>query len=108
MTNTLNSLAELATTTMLDEAELAVRLGVSNRTVVAWIAGTQRPTEPERAALHGLVSDARQRHERRTTGFRMARDHAFGRLLVALQTPDERERWLTSRERMRAQFTSAM
>ena len=104
----LDSLAELATTTMLDEAELAARLGVHNRTVAGWIAGTLRPTEPERLALRKLVSDARERHERRTASFRMARDHAFGRLLVALQSPDERRQWLASRERMRAQFAPAM
>lgn len=73
----------------MDAAEIARELGVTTRTVRAWIAGVRRPLERNRAALHVLVSRVHAEHSAASHRWSVARDRALSAVKIDLMTAQE-------------------
>lgn len=104
MTNSLDSLANLATATQMAPAQIASAIGgVSSATIQTWIDGTARPgTETAHVLQAWLIALRHTLNQNRRLG--AARDAQLAGLIVALQTPTERKLWIAKRAQMRRQF----
>lgn len=101
----IDTLAALAQTLDMKVWEIATELKVSQATVHAWIADKRRPSGANRLRLIELVRNGRQLHMQGSRRrWSPARDAQFSQLLVALQTPAERAKWLANRAELRTQF----
>jgi hypothetical protein len=74
----------------MNEAEIARELGVTTRTVRAWIAGVRRPIERNRAALAALVSRVHAEHSAATHRWSATRDRALCATKLDLSTAAQR------------------
>lgn len=102
MTNSLDSLAKIASGLGLSVNELAAELAVTPATVQSWIDGTARPAEETRHELRRRVLDKKAWAEKGRVA--LHRVSTLQALNVALQTPTERKIWLAQRAEMRRQF----
>ena len=98
---------ELTEALAMDEQEIAQAVGVTARTVKAWLAGTRKPAERNRIKLARLVSIAHREHSS-AEGRRWSqrRDALLSAAKRALMSADERAIWERDGERLRAQFAT--
>ena len=110
MTNSLDSLANLATATRYSVEEISAMLGGARQgaapeQVQSWIDGTARPGVETAYELQRWIIHLRARlnQDRKLNSVRDAR---LNSLIVALQNPTQRKLWLAKRAEMRRQHAS--
>ncbi len=90
----------------MNETEIAAALSVTTRTVRAWIAGTRRPIERNRAALHALIGRAHQEHSAAGRRWSATRDRALSAAKMDLMTDAQRAEQLAWSAKINAQFAA--
>ena len=90
----------------MNETEIAAALSVTTRTVRAWIAGTRRPIERNRAALHALIGRAHQEHSAAGNRWSATRDRALSAAKMGLMTAAQRAEQLAWEAKINAQFAA--
>lgn len=90
----------------MNAAEIAQAVGVTARTVKAWLAGERKPAERNRIKLALIVRAAHQEHSAAGHRWSQRRDAALCAVKLALMSADERVIWERNGERLRAQFAT--
>lgn len=90
----------------MNEAEIAAAIGVTVRTVRAWVAGVRRPIERNRAALHALVGRAHAEHSAATHRWSAIRDRALCATKMDLMSKAQRAEQLAWEAEIRRQFAA--
>lgn len=90
----------------MDAAEIAQAVGVTARTVNAWLNGERKPAERNRVKLARLVREAHQEHSAAGHRWSQRRDAVLCAVKLALMSADERVIWERQGERLRAQFAT--
>ena len=102
MTNSLDSLAKIASGLGLSVNELAAELALAPAVVQSWIDGTSRPGEETRHALQLRVIAKKAQFEKGRVA--LHRINTLHQLAIALQTPTQRKAWLKKRAEIRARY----
>lgn len=97
---------ELTEALAMDAAGIARAVGVTARTVKAWIAGERKPAERNRVKLARLVTAAHQEHSSAGHRWSASRDKALCAAKLALMSADQRAIHERRQEQMRAQFAA--
>ena len=91
----------------MDAAQIAQAVGVTTRTVKAWLSGTRKPAERNRVKLALVVRAAHQEHSAAEgRSWSQRRDAVLCAVKLALMSADERAIWERQGERLRAQFAT--
>lgn len=90
----------------MDAAGIARAVGVTVRTVKAWIAGARKPAERNRIKLARLVLAAQQENSSADSRFSATADRAQRDARAALRSADEQRLFEESRALMRSQFAA--
>jgi hypothetical protein len=90
----------------MDVAGIARAVGVTARTVQAWVKGTRGPAERNRIKLARLVRAAQVEHSSADHRFSISRDRALTAARLSLMSADERKLWEASRVKMQQQFAA--
>lgn len=85
---------------------IATAVGVTARTVKAWIAGERKPAERNRIKLARLVLAAQEENSSADHRFSARRDRAQRDARAALRSADEQRLFEESRALMRSQFAA--
>lgn len=102
MTNSLDSLAKIASGLGLSVNELAAELAVTPATVQSWVDGTARPGEETRHELQLRVIAKKTQFEKGRVA--LHRINTLNQLAIALQSATERKMWLRKRAEVRARY----
>lgn len=97
---------ELTLALNMDLAGIARAVGVTVRTVKAWVAGERKPAERNRIKLARLVLAAQEENSSADHRFSATRDRAQRDARAALRSADEQRLFEESRALMRSQFAA--
>jgi len=97
---------ELTEALAMDATEIAQAVGVTVRTVNAWLTGARKPAERNRIKLALLVRTAHQEHSAAGHRWSQRRDAVLSAIKLHLMSADERTIWERNGERLRAQFAT--
>jgi hypothetical protein len=97
---------ELTEALAMDAAGVARAVGVTVRTVRAWLTGERKPAERNRVKLARLVTAAHQEHSSAGHRWSASRDKALCAAKLALMSADQRAIHERRQEQMRAQFAA--
>lgn len=97
---------ELEQALAMDVAGIARAVGVTARTVRAWIAGARKPAERNRIKLARLVLAAQEENSSADSRFSAALDRALTSLRAKLRSADEQKLFEANRALMRSQFAA--
>lgn len=97
---------ELTKALAMDAEGVARAVGVTVRTVRAWLNGERQPAERNRIKLARLVTAAHQEHSSAGHRWSASRDKALCAAKLALMSADQRKLHLARQEQMRQQFTA--
>lgn len=90
----------------MDATGIAQAVGVTVRTVKAWLNGERKPAERNRIKLALIVRAAHQEHSAAGHRWSQRRDTVLCAVKLALMSADERIIWERQGERLRAQFAT--
>jgi plasmid maintenance system antidote protein VapI len=97
---------ELEQALAMDVAGIARAVGVTARTVRAWIAGARKPAERNRIKLARLVLAAQEENSSADSRFSATLDRALTSLRAKLRSADEQKLFEANRALMRSQFAA--
>lgn len=97
---------ELTEALAMEAEGVARAVGVTVRTVRAWLSGQRKPAERNRIKLARLVLAAQEENSSSDRRFSAAKDRALTSLRAKLRSADEQKLFEANRALMRSQFAA--